>query len=112
VRVEPPRFAFARITGCSKRRAEQRSAFRQTFGRRGGLRSAYPPYGFWEHTIRDERNLTAHMDYIHFNPVKHGFVEHPAEWPYSSFHRCVARGLYPAGWIDGNDEPAQTGERQ
>jgi putative transposase len=64
---------------------------------------------YWEHTIRDERDLTAHMDYIHFNPVKHGFVEHPAEWPYSSFRRCVARGLYPAGWIDGNDEPPQTG---
>ena len=66
---------------------------------------------YWEHTIRDERDFAAHMDYIHFNPVKHGFVEHPAEWPHSSFRRCVARGLYPAGWIDGNDEPAQTGER-
>jgi putative transposase len=52
---------------------------------------------YWEHTIRDERDLTAHMDYIHFNPVKHGFVEHPAEWPFSSFRRCVASGLYPAG---------------
>jgi len=66
---------------------------------------------YWEHTIRDERDLTAHMDYIHFNPVKHGFVEHPAEWPHSSFRRCVASGLYLAGWIDGNDEPPQTGER-
>ncbi len=42
---------------------------------------------YWEHTIRDERDLTAHMDYIHFNPVKHGFVEHPVEWPHSSFRR-------------------------
>ena len=67
---------------------------------------------YWEHVIRDEADLARHIDYIHFNPVKHGFVEHPAEWPHSSFRRCVARGLYPAGWIDGNDEPPQTGERQ
>jgi putative transposase len=66
---------------------------------------------YWEHTIRDDRDLTAHMDYIHFNPVKHGFVEHPAEWPHSSFRRCVAGGLYQAGWMGGNDEPPQAGER-
>lgn len=54
----------------------------------------------------------AHMDYIHFNPVKQGFVEHPAEWPHSSFRRCVEGGLHPAGWMSGNDEPPQAGERQ
>jgi putative transposase len=53
---------------------------------------------FWEHTIRDERNYAVHMDYTHFNPVKHGFADHPAAWPYSSFRRCVARGIYPADW--------------
>jgi len=60
---------------------------------------------------RDQRDFAAHMDYTHFNPVKHGLVEHPADWPYSSFRRCVASGLYPDGWRGGSDEPQQTGER-
>jgi putative transposase len=54
---------------------------------------------YWEHTIRDDRDFAAHLDYTHFNPAKHGLVDHPADWPYSSFRRCVASGLYPAGWI-------------
>ena len=67
---------------------------------------------YWEHTIRDDRDLAAHFDYIHFNPVKHGLVEHPADWPYSSFLQCLARGLYPTGWIGGSSEPQETGERR
>jgi putative transposase len=39
------------------------------------------------------------MDYTHFNPVKHGLVEQPADWPFSSFRRCVERGVYPAAWM-------------
>jgi putative transposase len=54
---------------------------------------------YWEHTIRDERDYAMHMDYTHFNPVKHGLVSRPADWPHSTFHRCVARGLYPPDWI-------------
>lgn len=42
---------------------------------------------FWEHTIRDENDLGAHFDYIHFNPVKHALVRRPRVWPWSSFHR-------------------------
>ena len=53
---------------------------------------------YWEHTIRDERDYTAHMDYIHFNPVKHGLAHHPAAWPYSTFKTCVAKGQYPPDW--------------
>ena len=53
---------------------------------------------FWEHTIRDERDYAAHVDYVHINPVKHGLVHTVSEWPYSSFHRCVARGVYAADW--------------
>jgi putative transposase len=52
------------------------------------------------------------MDYTHFNPVKHGFVEHPADWLFSSFRRCVARGLYPAGWLGDSSIPSETGERR
>ncbi|MFV0665745.1 REP-associated tyrosine transposase [Denitromonas sp.] len=54
--------------------------------------------GFWEHTLRDERDYTAHVDYVHINPLKHGLVERVRDWPYSSFHRAVAQGVYPADW--------------
>ena len=51
---------------------------------------------FWEHTIRDEADLTRCVDYIHFNPVKHGYVTAVADWPHSSFHRSVSEGIHPA----------------
>jgi putative transposase len=53
---------------------------------------------FWEHAIRDERDLQNHLDYLHFNPVKHGHVAAVKDWPHSSFHRFVERGLYPHDW--------------
>ena len=65
---------------------------------------------YWEHTIRDDRDLAAHMDYTHFNPVKHGLVENPADWPYSSFPPVPGAGLYPDG-LQGGSEPQKTGER-
>ena len=67
---------------------------------------------YWEHTIRDEEDYARHLDYVHFNPVKHGLVSHAHEWPYSSFRQCVARGLYPIGWLGGVREPEETGERR
>ncbi len=48
---------------------------------------------FWEHCIRDEDDLQRHMDYLHFNPVKHGLVKAVADWPYSTFHRLMAEGV-------------------
>lgn len=56
---------------------------------------------FWEHVIRDERDLARHMDYVYFNPVKHGYVENVADWPFSSFHRDVESGLYCRDWGSG-----------
>lgn len=53
---------------------------------------------FWEHTIRDEDDFDRHFDYIHFNPVNHGLVGCPADWPHSSFHRWVRRGVYDRDW--------------
>jgi putative transposase len=53
---------------------------------------------YWEHTIRDEMDLANHIDYIHFNPVKHGLVQRVIDWPWSSFHRHVARGWLAAEW--------------
>ena len=67
---------------------------------------------YWEHTIRDDHDFAAHMDYPNFNPVKHGLVERPAEWPYFSFHRLRHRRLYPAGWMRNAGEPPETGERR
>jgi putative transposase len=48
---------------------------------------------FWDHLIRDPDDLARHIDYIHYNPVKHGLVPRPGEWPLSSFHRFVQAGV-------------------
>ena len=53
---------------------------------------------FWEHQIRDDRDLAAHVDYIHFNPVKHGLVARVRDWPHSSFHRFVKAGQLTDDW--------------
>jgi len=53
---------------------------------------------FWEHTIRDDVDYAQHMDYIHYNPVKHGYVRNVKEWPHSTFHRLVETGVYPFNW--------------
>jgi putative transposase len=53
---------------------------------------------YWEHTIRDDADLERHVNYIHFNPVKHGQVSQARDWPYSSFHRYVSHGILPADW--------------
>ncbi len=53
---------------------------------------------YWEHAIRDDRDLERHVDYIHFNPVKHGHVTKVADWPFSTFHRYVERGVLPHDW--------------
>jgi putative transposase len=68
---------------------------------------------FWEHTIRDSDDFARHVDYIHFNPVKHSYVEHVQDWPFSSFHRMVRLGCYPPEWAGGlGDEPGSGfGER-
>ena len=58
---------------------------------------------FWEHLIRDERDWRRHVDYIHYNPVKHGLVRQVSEWPWSSFARAVERGWYNEDW--GAAEP-------
>jgi putative transposase len=53
---------------------------------------------YWEHAIRDDADLSRHVDYIHFNPVKHGDVQRVSDWPHSSFHRFVDRGWLVADW--------------
>jgi len=53
---------------------------------------------FWEHAIRDEKDLKAHLDYIHYNPVKHGLTKSPAAWPYTTFHKFVSEHKYEKEW--------------
>lgn len=54
--------------------------------------------GFWDHVIRDEDDFQRHLDYIHYNPVKHGLVQRPEDWPYSSYAIWQSRGTYPEQW--------------
>jgi putative transposase len=56
---------------------------------------------YWEHTIRDTTDFQRHVDYIHFNPVKHKLVQRVIDWRHSSFHWFVKRGIYPADWAGG-----------
>jgi putative transposase len=59
---------------------------------------------YWEHALRDEADFSRHVEYIHYNPVKHGHVRAPGDWPYSSFRRYVAAGVYAADWGRGGME--------
>lgn len=82
----------------SKRCAEQVSGMSADLSRAKRGERLLWQRRFWEHTVRNERDLAAHADYIHYNPVKHGFCVRPAEWPYSSFHRFVRMGFYGPDW--------------
>jgi putative transposase len=64
---------------------------------------------FMEHTIRDEQDLLHHADYIHYNPVKHGYARRPKDWPWSSFHRYVLSGDYSEDWGSQAQPPPDFG---
>jgi putative transposase len=61
---------------------------------------------FWEHRIRDDRDFRRHIDYVHYNPVKHGYVSKVVDWPYSTFHRFVRNGVYPTDWANADENTA------
>jgi putative transposase len=85
---------------------EDVSASRRTKGERGIWQRRY-----WEHLIRDERDLARHVDYIHFNPVKHGHVRQAARWPYSSIHRYIKEGVLALDWAYASpDSDGEYGE--
>lgn len=75
---------------------ERRSLIRQKRGERRIWQRRY-----WEHFIRDSNDYYRHLDYLHYNPVKHGYVKRVADWPYSLFHRRVEIGIYLRGeeWV-------------
>ncbi len=97
------KIAFAK----SVPREESLSDVRRANGERGIWQRR-----FWEHTIRDDCDYAAHMDYILFNPVKHEWVERVADWPYSSFHRLVRAGVYPVDWGGDAGADGAFGERR
>jgi putative transposase len=67
---------------------------------------------YWEHQIRDEADLARHVNYIHYNPVKHGWVERPVDWPHSTLHGYIERGMEPPNWGGKlGDETGSFGER-
>jgi len=57
---------------------------------------------YWEHFIRDDADFERHVDYVHYNPVKHGLVEQVRDWHYSTFHRYVRLGMCPSDWAGGD----------
>jgi putative transposase len=82
-------------------RDERRSRRREHKAERGIWQRRY-----WEHLIADEDDLNRHADYIHINPVKHGYVTRAADWPHSSIHRYIRRSWMPEDWAA---EPAGIG---
>lgn len=91
---------FSRALPINERRSPQRMARRE----RGIWQRRY-----WEHLIRDEADLRHHVDYVHINPVKHGHAARSADWPYSSFRRWVAAGVYPMDWAAAEPEVVSMG---
>jgi putative transposase len=65
---------------------------------------------FWEHMIRNEIDYARHVEYCYINPVKHGLVTRVRDWPHSSFHRDVARGIFPLDWAGDVAAPGEFGE--
>ncbi|MFZ4792435.1 MAG: REP-associated tyrosine transposase [Candidatus Competibacteraceae bacterium] len=59
---------------------------------------------FWEHWLRDEVDFGRHVDYIHYNPVKHGHADRPAAWPWSSIHRYIETGILSPDWASTAEE--------
>jgi putative transposase len=88
-------------------KTERRNSSRVDKGERGIWQRRY-----WEHMIRDERDYARHVDYIHYNPVKHGYAQRAADWPYSSIHRYIAAGMLIRDWGAGDvEEGGRFGER-
>jgi putative transposase len=86
---------------------EWRSVVRKMRGERGIWQRR-----FWEHLIRDDTDYARHVEYCHINPVKQGLVRRVQDWPHSSFHRDVRRGLFPLDWAGEVEAAGEFGERK
>ena len=86
-------------------KTERISNSRQKKGERGIWQRRY-----WEHLIKDDLDFERHVDYIHFNPVKHGYIQSPVDWPYSSIHRYIRTGIIKSNWSANDDFDGDFGE--
>ena len=84
---------------------ERISAVRKARGERGIWQRR-----FWEHLIRDEADYARHVEYCYINPVKHKLVTRVCDWPHSSFHRDVERGIVPLNWAGNVEADGAFGE--
>lgn len=83
---------------------ESISISRQSKGERGIWQRRY-----WEHCIRNQEDYEKHVDYIHYNPVKHGYVKRAVEWPFSTIHEFIKKGVLNPDW--GYSEDCVKGEQ-
>ena len=96
--------AYSKRIGWSKKEftkawlATDHAEIPQSEGRSRDNRRGVWQSKFWEHTIRDEDDYAQHIQYIHFNPVKHGYVRRPYDWRFSSFRAYVRMGMYDRAW--------------
>jgi putative transposase len=67
---------------------------------------------YWEHLLRDQADYQFHVDYIHYNPVKHGYVSKPVEWPFSSMKRYVKQGVLPVDWCTNGVNIPETAAKE
>jgi putative transposase len=101
----PTRWRLIKLLFCKMiPKGERLSVVRLAKGERGIWHRRY-----WEHVLRDEADFSAHMDYVHFNPVKHGLAKSVQDWPFSTFHRYVRAGLYPADWAGSPSSDGSSG---
>ena len=84
---------------------ERISSSRKAKGERGIWQRRY-----WEHLIRDDVDFERHVDYIHYNPVKHGYVERAVDWQYSTIHDYIKRGVLLEDWVYTDDDESGFGE--
>jgi putative transposase len=84
---------------------ERRGAIRKARGERGIWQRRY-----WEHMIRNDADFARHVEYCYINPVKHGLVTRVRDWPHSSFHRDVERGIFPLDWAGDVSVTGEFGE--
>jgi len=94
MKVDDPSGNFSKVLHSIKRN------FTLNYKRAQGIQYSISVWqrGFWDHVISDERDLENHFDYIHWNPIKHGYVNKPEDWPYSSYKEWMGKGSYEIEW--------------
>lgn len=96
--------------GVSKRCTQYLDVKKQSASRKSRHESTIWQRRFWEHSIRDENDFAACINYVHINPVKHGYVKRVVDWEYSTFHRYLKLGMYDETWGSDVELPDDFGE--